>query len=98
MEELIQPIEQTLIFKMTIAMGDRLIPCDVYFARMSADITFTRVIMYPDDLKAERIIDVDRDEELGWIDMYTGDASIWSEIVAAPLDYHIAQNKNAKKD
>ena len=98
MEEMIQPTEQTLIFKMTIVMGDRLIPCDVYFARMSTDITFTRVIMYPDDKEAERIIDVDRDDEIGWFDVYTGDVSIWSEIVAAPLDFHIAQNKNTQKE
>lgn len=92
MEEMIQPLEQNLVFQMTIAMGERLIPCDVYFARMSADITFTRVIMYPGDKKAERIIDVDRDET-GWIDMYTGEESPWSAMVAAPLDYHIQQNK-----
>jgi hypothetical protein len=92
MEDMIQPLEQTLVFDMIISIGNELIPCDVYFARLSQDITFTRVIIYPGNKPSERIIDVDRDEE-GWIDMYTGEPSAWSQLVAPSLDFHIAQNK-----
>jgi hypothetical protein len=92
MEEMIQPLEQNLIFSMTISIGSELIPAEVYFARLSDDITFTRVIIYPGNQEAQRTIDVDRDET-GWIDMYTGESSAWSILVAPSLDFHIAQHK-----
>ena len=96
MEEMIQPVEQNLIFTMVIAMGEQLIPCHVYYARMENDTTFTRVVMNQSDAKAERTIDVDRDEH-GWYDMYTGEESPWSQMVAAPLEYYIRQNLNAEE-
>lgn len=77
---------------MTISIGNELIPAEVYFARLSDDITFTRVIIHPGSPESQRIIDVDRDET-GWIDMYTGEDSPWSRLVGPSLDFHIAQNK-----
>lgn len=84
----LDPTEMTHIFDMTVAFEKRLMPCEVYFARLSDGSTFTRVVAWPGDLKRERYIDVDRWEE-GWIDMYTGEASHWSELVGGALDYHI---------
>lgn len=93
MEEKIQPLEQNLVFRMTISIGNELIPAEVYFARLSDDITFTRVIIYPGNKDAQRIIDVDRDER-GWFDINTGEDSPWSRLVGPSLDSHIAQKKN----
>jgi hypothetical protein len=100
MGDMIQPTEQTLIFIMTISIGNELIPAHVYFARLSDDITFTRVVIHPGDKNAERTIDVDRlDQASGWIDINTGGSSPWSQLVASSLDYHIAQNnKQDNKD
>ena len=90
-EGLIVPVEQTKIFSMVIAMADRLIPCDVYFATMEDANTFTRVIINP-GTTAERLVDVDRQEGL-WVSIYEMEPTVWSELVADALNYHIAQHK-----
>lgn len=92
MEEIqkLDPTEMTHIFDMTVAFDKRLMPCEVYFARLADGSTFTRVIAWPADPIREHVIDVDRWEE-GWIDMYTGEASHRSELVGHSLDYDISQ-------
>ena len=95
MEEIekLEPLEQTLRFRMMVVLGDNLMPCDVYTARLQDGTEFTRVIAWPGELKAERIIDVDHWEGEGWVDIYTGEPSIWSEMVAASLDFHTTPSK-----
>lgn len=90
----ILPVEQTKVFDMVMAMGENLVPCDVYFATMENGNTFTRVIMYP-DTEAERLIDLDK-QNGQWICIYEMGATLWSELVGPSLDYHISQNSDAQ--
>ena len=96
MEEIekLEPTEMKSLFSMTIVMGHELNPCDVYAARLSDGTAFIRVVLCPNEAGRERIIDVDYWEGLGWIDMYTGEPSVWSDLVAPSLDYHNAHRRN----
>lgn len=84
------PVDQAKVFDMVMAMGENLVPCDVYFATMESGNTFTRVIMYP-GTTAERLVDVDK-QNGQWTCIYEMESTIWSELVGPSLDYHIAQN------
>ena len=92
----LEPVELNLVFEMIVVVKATLNPCEVYFARLPDGSTFTRVIMNPGVIDNERVIDVDRWEE-GWVDLHAGEATVWSELVANSLDYHIIQY-NAKKN
>jgi hypothetical protein len=93
--EKLEPFELKHLFDATIVIGADLAQTEVYAAMLRDGTRFTRVILWPGDTKQERIVDVDYWEGLGWIDMYTGEPSVWSELVAPSLDYHNAHRKNA---
>ena len=85
----LEAVDQQFLFTMTVVCGDEIFDCKVFSALLSDGTRFTRVLYGPE----ERIIDVDRWEELGWIDMWYGEPSPWSALVGPSLDYHFAQNK-----
>ena len=89
------PAEQTKIFDMVLSMGETLIPCDVYFATMEGGNTFTRVLMYPGTAE-ERMIDLDK-QDGAWISIYDMEPTLWTELVADALDYHIAERNREQK-
>lgn len=82
-------VEQKFLFGMTVVCGDELFDCKVFAAGLADGTEFTRVVY--DNHGEERIVDVDRWEEVGWIDMWYGEPSPWSALVGPSLDYHFAQ-------
>ncbi len=92
----LEAVNQQFLFIMGVVCSDDIFECRVFSAMLADGTRFTRV-MYNDGAD-KRIIDVDRWEEVGWIDMWYGEPSPWSALVGPSLDYHFAQNKNAQKD
>lgn len=91
----IVPVNQTKVFDMVIAAASNLIACDVYFATMENGNTFTRVIMHP-GTTSEQVIDLDK-QEGEWICIYEMEPTVWTNLVAASLDYHISQGNKENK-
>jgi hypothetical protein len=92
----LEAVDQQFLFNMAVVCADEIFDCRVFSAMLSDGTRFTRVL-YADGAD-ERTIDMDHWEEQGWIDMWYGEPSPWSAMVGPSLDYHFAQNKNAKKD
>lgn len=80
----LEAIKQDFLFNMVVVCGDEIFDCRVFSAMLADGTRFTRVVYGPE----ERIIDVDRWEEEGWIDMWYGEPSPWSALVGPSLDYH----------
>ncbi|MES2328178.1 MAG: hypothetical protein V4539_01160 [Bacteroidota bacterium] len=89
----LEVVEQQFQFEMTVACGDELFACRVFSALQPDGTRFTRVL-YNAGVE-ERTIDVAYWEEEGWIDMWYGEPSPWSALVAPALDYHFAIRKKA---
>jgi hypothetical protein len=87
----LEAVTQQFLFTMSVVCMDEIFNCRVFTAVQRDGTQFTRVLY--DEGPDERIIDVDYRGEQGWIDLWYGEPSPWSALVAAALNYHFAQNK-----
>lgn len=89
----LETIDEQFLFEMNVVTANEIIGCSVFAAILADGTNFTRVLYGP--IEDVRTIDVDHWEEVGWIDMWYGEPSVWSAMVGPSLDYHFALRKKA---
>ncbi len=93
-EEPIATVEENKIFDLLVPMMDSLIPCEAWFAKAEGDITFTRVVLYP-NTEFERLVDMDKVEGQ-WIDIYSFEPTVWTLLLGPAIDLRILEQQNEK--